>query len=154
MTGLVARALFFAALALSLIGVGEARAERVIVALGDSLTAGLGAGADEAYPARLEPRVARGGYTYRVVNAGVSGDTTAGGLRGVDWVLRAKPEIAIVALGANDGLRAQSLPVMRENLTAIVKRLQAAGARVLLVGMRLPPNYGAAYTTEVEAAVP
>lgn len=150
----VARALFFAALALSLVGVGEARAERVIVALGDSLTAGLGVAADEAYPALLEARLAREGYAYRVVNAGVSGDTTAGGLRRVDWVLRAKPEIAIVALGANDGLRAQSPQEMRENLTAIVKRLQAAGARVLLVGMRLPPNYGADYTTEFQAVFP
>jgi acyl-CoA thioesterase I len=154
MIALVARALFFAALALSLVGVGEARAERVIVALGDSLTAGLGVAADEAYPALLEARLAREGYAYRVVNAGVSGDTTAGGLRRLDWVLRAKPEIAIVALGANDGLRAQSPQAMRENLTAIVKRLQAAGARVLLVGMRLPPNYGADYTTEFQAVFP
>ena len=154
MIALVERALFFAALALSLVGVGEARAERVIVALGDSLTAGLGVAADEAYPALLEARLAREGYAYRVVNAGVSGDTTAGGLRRVDWVLRAKPEIAIVALGANDGLRAQSPQAMRENLTAIVKRLQAAGSRVLLVGMRLPPNYGADYTTEFQAVFP
>jgi acyl-CoA thioesterase-1 len=154
MTGLVARALFFAALALSLIGVGEAHAERVIVALGDSLTAGLGVAADEAYPARLEARLAREGYAYRVVNAGVSGDTTAGGLRRVDWVLRAKPEIAIVALGANDGLRAQSPQAMRENLTAIVNHLQAAGTRVLLVGMRLPPNYGLDYTKEFQAVFP
>jgi acyl-CoA thioesterase-1 len=154
MIALVARALFFAALALSLAGVGEGRAERVIVALGDSLTAGLGVAADEAYPARLEARLAREGYAYRVVNAGVSGDTTAGGLRRVDWVLRAKPEIAIVALGANDGLRAQSPQAMRENLTAIVKRLQAAGARVLLVGMRLPPNYGADYTAQFQAVFP
>ena len=154
MSGLVARALFFAALALSLVGVGEARAERVIVALGDSLTAGLGVAADEAYPARLEARLAREGYGYRVVNAGVSGDTTAGGLRRVDWVLRAKPEIVIVALGANDGLRAQSPQAMRENLATIVRRLQAAGARVLLAGMRLPPNYGAQYTKEFQAVFP
>ena len=154
MIGLVARALFFAALALSTVGVSGARAERVIVALGDSLTAGLGVAADEAYPARLEARLAREGYAYRVVNAGVSGDTTAGGLRRVDWVLRAKPEIVIVALGANDGLRAQSPQTMRENLTAIVKRLQAAGARVLLVGMRLPPNYGAEYTKEFQTVFP
>jgi acyl-CoA thioesterase-1 len=154
MSGLVARALFFAALALSIVGVREARAERVIVALGDSLTAGLGVAADEAYPARLEARLAREGYAYRVVNAGVSGDTTAGGLRRVDWVLRAKPEIVIVALGANDGLRAQSPQAMRENLAAIVKRLQAAGARVLLAGMRLPPNYGAEYTKEFQAVFP
>ena len=154
MIALVARALFFAAHALSLVGVGEARAERVIVALGDSLTAGLGVAADEAYPALLEARLAREGYAYRVVNAGVSGDTTAGGLRRVDWVLRAKPEIVIVALGANDGLRAQSPQAMRENLAAIVKRLQAAGARVLLAGMRLPPNYGAEYTKEFQEVFP
>jgi acyl-CoA thioesterase I len=154
MSGLVARALFFAALALSIVGVREARAERVIVALGDSLTAGLGVAADEAYPARLEARLAREGYAYRVVNAGVSGDTTAGGLRRVDWVLRAKPEIVIVALGANDGLRAQSPQAMRENLATIVRRLQAAGARVLLAGMRLPPNYGAQYTKEFQAVFP
>jgi len=154
MIGLVARALFFAALALSTVGVSGARAERVIVALGDSLTAGLGVAADEAYPARLEARLAREGYTYRVVNAGVSGDTTAGGLRRVDWVLRAKPEIVIVALGANDGLRAQSPQAMRENLAAIVRRLQAAGARVLLAGMRLPPNYGAEYTKEFQTVFP
>src|SRR5262249_26185660 len=155
MTGLVARALFFAALALSLIGVGEARAERVIVALGDSLTAGLGVAADEAYPARLEARLAREGYTYyRVVNAGVSGDTTAGGLRRVDWVLRAKPEIVIVALGANDGLRAQSPRAMRENPPAIRRPPQAPGAPPLLAGMRLPPNYGAEYTKEFQAVFP
>ena len=154
MIGLGARALLFAALALSIVGVRDARAERVIVALGDSLTAGLGVAVDEAYPARLEARLAREGYAYRVVNAGVSGDTTAGGLRRVDWVLRARPEIVIVALGANDGLRAQSPQAMRENLVAIVKRVQAAGARVLLAGMRLPPNYGAEYTREFQAVFP
>jgi acyl-CoA thioesterase-1 len=151
MNSLVARALFFAALSLSIFGVREARGERVIAALGDSLTAGLGVAADEAYPARLEARLRREGYAYRVVNAGASGDTTAGGLRRVDWVLRAKPEIVIVALGANDGLRAQSPRAMRDNLAAIVARLQAAGARVLLAGMRLPPNYGAEYTKEFQA---
>ena len=154
MSRLVARALFIAALSLSIFGVREARGERVIAALGDSLTAGLGVAADEAYPARLEARLAREGYAYRMVNAGVSGDTTAGGLRRVDWVLRAKPEIVIVALGANDGLRAQSPQATRDNLAAIVKRLQAAGARILLVGMRLPPNYGADYTKEFQAVFP
>jgi acyl-CoA thioesterase-1 len=89
-----------------------------------------------------------------MVNAGVSGDTTAGGLRRVDWVLRAKPDIVIVALGANDGLRGQSPQAMRDNLAAIVARLQAGGARVLLAGMRLPPNYGAEYTTDFRAIFP
>jgi acyl-CoA thioesterase-1 len=123
-----------------------AEAERVVVAFGDSLTAGFGVAAEEAWPARLQARLLREGYPYRVVNAGVSGDTTAGGLRRVDWALKTRPEVAIVALGANDGLRGLSLPAMRDNLRGIVGRFQAAGVRVLLAGMRLPPNYGDEYT--------
>ena len=128
-----------------------AQTERVIVALGDSLTAGLGVAPDETYPALLELRLRRDGYRYRIVNAGVSGDTTAGGLRRLDWALRDKPEIAIVALGANDGLRGQSVAAMRANLSAILDRLHAAGLSILLVGMRVPPNYGAAYGREFAA---
>lgn len=130
------------------------QAEPVIVALGDSITSGLGVAADEAYPALLEVRLRRDGYAYRVVNAGVSGGTTAGGLRRVDWVLRAQPEIVIVALGANDGLRGQPPQTTRANLEAIVMRLQTAGTRVLLAGMRMPPNYGAEFTREFEAVFP
>ena len=126
--------------------------DRVIVALGDSLTAGLGVAGDEAYPALLEARLRRAGFAYRVVNAGVSGDTTAGGRRRLDWVLRSRPEVVIVALGANDGLRGQPVAAVRDNLTAIVTRLREAGTRVLLVGMRLPPNYGEAYATEFAEA--
>lgn len=126
--------------------------ERVIVALGDSLTAGLGVAADQAYPALLEDRLRQAGFPYRVVNAGVSGDTSAGALRRLDWVLRSKPEIVIVALGANDGLRGLSIPALRDNLTAIVTRLQASGARVLLIGMRVPPNYGEDYARAFAAA--
>ena len=128
--------------------------EPVIVALGDSLTAGLGVTADEAYPALLQARLEREGLHYRVVNAGVSGDTTAGALRRVDWVLRARPAVVVVALGANDGLRGLPVTAMRDNLAAIVTRLRAGGARVLLAGMRLPPNYGAAYTREFAEAFP
>jgi acyl-CoA thioesterase-1 len=123
-------------------------ADRVIVALGDSLTAGLGVAADEAYPAVLEARLRQAGFAYRVVNAGVSGDTSAGGLRRLPWVLRARPEIVIVALGANDGLRGLPAAALRDNLTAIVTRLREAGARVLLAGMRVPPNYGDAYARD------
>src|SRR5262245_2709618 len=122
-----------------------AAASRVIVALGDSLTAGLGVAPDEAYPAVLQARLRAAGFDYRVVNAGISGDTSAGGLRRLDWVLRSRPEVAIVALGANDGLRGLPTAALRDNLTAIVNRLREAGARVVLVGMRLPPNYGDAY---------
>jgi acyl-CoA thioesterase-1 len=132
------------------LGAAAARSgeERVIVVLGDSLTAGAGVTADEAYPALLQARLRRDGFAYRVVNAGVSGDTTAGGLRRVDWVLRARPAIVIVALGANDGLRGLPVAAMRDNLVAIVTRLRGAGTRVLLAGMRVPPNYGDAYTRE------
>ena len=125
-------------------------AEPVIVAFGDSITAGFGVLPDEAYPALLGERLRREGYPYRVVNGGVSGDTTAAALRRVDWVLRSNPSIVIVALGANDGLRHQSVTAMRDNLVAIVRRLRAAGATVLLAGMRVPPNYGPEYSRAVE----
>jgi acyl-CoA thioesterase I len=126
----------------------------VIAVLGDSLTAGFGVAADEAFPARLEARLRREGFAYRVINAGVSGDTTAGGLRRVGWVLRARPEVVLVELGANDGLRGQSPAAMRDNLQAIIVRLKASGARVLLAGMRMPPNYGVEYTREFAAVFP
>ena len=124
--------------------------ERVIVAFGDSLTAGLGVPADQAYPAVLAAKLKAEGYPYRVVNAGVSGDTTAGGLRRLDWALRLAPEIVIVELGTNDALRGQDLATVRANLDQIVGRFQAAGARVLIAGMRIPPNYGVRYTTEFQ----
>ena len=143
---LPAVAMLLVALLTALAGAPAARAEeRVIVAFGDSLTAGLGVAPADAYPARLAARLKAEGYPYRVVNAGVSGDTTAGGLRRVDWALRLKPAIVIVELGANDALRGQDLDGVRANLDGIVARFQAAGARVLVAGMRLPPNYGARY---------
>lgn len=129
-------------------------AERVVVALGDSLTAGQGVARDEAYPALLEARLRGEGYPYRVVNAGVSGDTSAGGRRRVEWVLRTKPEIVIVALGANDGLRGLPVDALRDNLEAIVTRLRASGARVLLAGMRVPPNYGDDYARAFAGVFP
>ncbi len=124
--------------------------ERVIVAFGDSLTAGLGVPAEQSYPSRLAERLTAEGYAYRVVNAGVSGDTTAGGLRRVDWALRLKPEIIILELGANDALRGQGLAAVRANVDQLVARFQAAGAQVLVAGMRLPPNYGPRYGGEFQ----
>jgi acyl-CoA thioesterase-1 len=121
---------------------------RVIVAFGDSLTAGLGVPVEQTYPARLEERLKREGYDYRVVNAGVSGDTTAGGVRRVDWALRLKPEIVILELGVNDALRGQKLAGVRANLDQMISRFQSSGARVLLAGMRLPPNYGDRYAED------
>jgi len=123
-------------------------AERVIVAFGDSLTAGLGVTPEDSYPSRLQARLRADGYAYRVVNAGASGDTTAGGLRRVDWALKNRPDIVIVALGANDAMRGQDLASVRSNLDAIVARFQKAGARVLVAGMEVPPNYGARYAAD------
>ena len=122
--------------------------ERIVVAFGDSLPAGLGVMPDESYPAQLQARLRADGYAYRVVNAGASGDTTAGGLRRVDWALKNKPAIVIVALGANDAMRGQDLASVRANLDGIVARFQKAGARVLVAGMEVPPNYGARYAAD------
>ena len=145
------RSLTTALVAVLLLVPSAAAAERVIVAFGDSLTAGLGVRPEQSYPALLEARLRAEGYGYRVVNAGVSGDTTAGGLRRIDWALRNKPDVVIVALGANDALRALDLASVRANLDAIVARFQQAGVRVLLAGMEVPPNYGARYAADFRA---
>src|SRR5512147_1105332 len=121
-----------------------------IVAFGDSLTAGLGVSAEESYPAQLQRRLDGAGLRYRVVNAGVSGDTTAGGLRRVTWVLNSKPRIVVLELGANDGLRGLSLRETRGNLERIIRQFQAASVTVVLAGMKLPPNYGPEYTAGFE----
>jgi len=125
-----------------------------IVAFGDSLTAGLGVAAEEAYPARLQRRLDEQRFRYRVINAGVSGDTTAGGLRRVDWVLKSRPDLVILELGGNDGLRGLNLDQTKGNLERIIKRCQDASVTVILAGMKLPPNYGAEYTKGFEAIYP
>ncbi|MCI0527635.1 MAG: arylesterase [Nitrospira sp.] len=119
---------------------------RIIVAFGDSLTAGLGVTPQESYPAQLEARLNTAGYSYRVVNAGVSGDTTAGGIRRLDWIIKTNPEVVILELGANDGLRGIPLNEVRANLNRMVQSLQDKGIQVILAGMKLPPNYGPLYT--------
>ncbi len=125
-----------------------------IVAFGNSLTSGLGVRAEDAYPAQLQRRLEDLHYNYRVINAGVSGETTAGGLRRIPWVLKNNPEVVIVEFGANDGLRGLSLNQTRQNLDQIIRQLQQAGVRVVLAGMKLPPNYGPEYTAEFEALYP
>ena len=125
-----------------------------IVAFGDSLTAGLGVPADESYPAQLQRRLDARGYAYRVINAGVSGDTTAGGLRRVSWILNNKPTLVILELGANDGLRGLSVEQTTQNLREIIQRLRTAGVTIVLAGMKLPPNYGHDYSTGFEAIYP
>lgn len=131
------------------------QSDRPLVAfLGDSLTAGLGLEADLAFPALVEDRLAAAGRPIRVLNAGVSGDTSAGGLRRVDWILKQDPDVVVVGLGANDGLRGVPLEETERNLRAIVERVQATGARVLLLGMQIPPNYGPEYAGGFAAMYP
>jgi len=117
----------------------------VVAFLGDSISAGLHSDLEDAFPAVLQRRLAAEGAPFRLVNAGVSGDTTAGGLRRLDWVLKSSPELVVVELGGNDGLRGTPLEAVEENLRAIVAGVRAAGARVLLLGMQLPANYGPEY---------
>jgi len=121
-----------------------------IVAFGDSLTAGLGVSPEQSYPAQLQKELDALGYRYHVVNAGVSGDTSAGGLRRVSWVLTGNPHLVILELGGNDGLRGLSLSETRSHLDAIIRRCKEAGVSVLLAGMKLPPNYGNDYTVRFE----
>ncbi|MDX9861215.1 MAG: arylesterase [Rhodospirillales bacterium] len=129
-----------------------------IVVLGDSLTAGYGLGGDDAFPARLEAALRAEGIEARVVNAGVSGDTTAAGLRRLDWALAEGPEgppdALVVELGANDALRGLDPQAVEANLDAILTQAKARGLKVLLAGMKAPPNFGRDYTEEFDALYP
>jgi acyl-CoA thioesterase-1 len=123
-----------------------------IVILGDSLTAGLGLERTQSFPSLLQAHLDREGYEYRVVNAGVSGDTSAGGLRRLDWALEGNVRVLVVELGANDGLRGLPVAEMKKNLREIITRAQARGITVILAGMEAPPNYGPQYTDEFRRA--
>lgn len=123
----------------------------VILCLGDSLTAGYGVLTEESYPTLLRTRLREQGYPHRVINAGLSGDTTAGGVRRLDGLLRTPPHIAIVALGANDGLRGLDLHEMKQNLATILTRLQRAGVQPILAGMRIPPDDERSYSERFAA---
>jgi acyl-CoA thioesterase-1 len=118
-----------------------------IVVLGDSLTAGLGLAPQEAYPALLQQRLRQRGFDHRVVNAGISGDTSAGGLSRLDLALEGDVRILVVALGGNDALRGLPVTQLRDNLARIIERAQARDVSVVLAGMEAPPNWGAQYTS-------
>lgn len=126
----------------------------LVVFLGDSISAGLHLSSDQAFPAVVQRELVRGGQPFRLVNAGVSGDTSAGGLRRVDWILGQKPAVLVVELGGNDGLRGQDVKGIEENLRQIVQHAKNAGAKVLLLGMRMPTSYGATYADEFAAIYP
>jgi acyl-CoA thioesterase-1 len=131
-----------------------ASARPTVVFLGDSLTAGLGLPESKAYPSLIQARLSSEGRPWKVVNAGVSGDTTAGGLARLDWLYRQKVEVLVVALGANDGLRGLPLKDTEANLRAILGRGRREGSRLVLVGMQLPENLGPDYRRGFSALFP
>lgn len=121
------------------------RADRRVVFLGDSLTAGLGVAIEDAYPSLIARRLEARGQGWTVVNAGVSGDTSAGGLRRLEWSMEGGAAVVVVALGGNDALRGLPVTELAKNLDAIVAGAEARGARVILAGMEAPPNNGPDY---------
>jgi acyl-CoA thioesterase-1 len=125
-----------------------------IVCLGDSLTAGLGLPVEQSYPSLLQRRLNAEGLNYEVINAGVSGDTSAGGLSRLDWALEGDVRILIVALGGNDGLRGLPPDALKRNLADIIERAQARGLKVILAGMEAPPNYGRQYIVSFHRVYP
>jgi acyl-CoA thioesterase-1 len=125
-------------------------ASKTILFMGDSITAGYGIGDDRAFPALIQERLDAEGYDYTVINAGVSGDTSAGGLSRTSWLLKRPVEIFVLELGANDGLRGQPVKATRANLVAILEKVKASypEAQLVLAGMQVPPNMGPDYTRD------
>ena len=135
-------------------GLNASEPGRILI-IGDSITAGYNLPAEQAYPALLQQKIDREGLPFRIQNAGQSGDTTAGGLRRVHWLLRAgAPDVAVVALGGNDGLRGLDPAAMQSNLQGIVAALREANpnVQILLAGMRMPASMGARYVRDFQAA--
>ena len=142
-------------MALALIFSAPAWADPVkLVALGDSLTAGLGLSPEQAYPTLIQQKIDQAGLKYRVVNAGVSGDTSAGGLSRLDWALEGDVRVMVVALGGNDGLRGLPADELRRNLSTIIERAQAKHIKVVLAGMEAPPNFGQSYIQSFHQVYP
>lgn len=137
------------------VGLGAAETKTLIF-FGDSLTAGYGVDPDEAYPALIQHRINEAGLPWRVVNAGLSGETTAGGLRRLDWILRQKVDIFVIELGGNDGLRGIPPATSRSNLVAMIRRIRERqpGVTVVVAGMQLPTNMGPEHTREFAAIFP
>ena len=137
-------------------GNANAGKKRVLI-LGDSITAGYGLDPGEAYPALLQKKIDAAALPYTVKNAGVSGDTTAGGLRRIDWALGSEgADVLVVALGGNDGLRGITPTQMSKNLGGIIDkaRVKNPQIKVIVAGMQMPENFGAAFTTEFKAVFP
>lgn len=136
-------------------GLGAAETKTLLF-FGDSLTAGYGLDPDDAFPALIQQKLAARGLSWRVINAGLSGETTAGGLRRLDWILRQPVDIFVIELGGNDGLRGIDPETSRSNLEAMIKRIRERypSVKIVLAGMQMPTNMGPAYTRQFAAIYP
>lgn len=145
-----------AAAILSLAVLSAAPAPRVILFLGDSITAGFGLDPEQAFPGLIEEKIEARRWPFRVINAGQSGDTSAGGLGRMDWLLKNRVEVLVLELGGNDGLRGLPVETTRKNLQAIIDKTREKypQARVILAGMKVPPNMGRDYGKQFEAIYP
>jgi acyl-CoA thioesterase I len=148
-------ALWLACLAGVLVfGLGVAvPSQRIVLFLGDSITAGYGLELSQAYPALIQQRINKEGLNFKVINAGQSGDTSAGGLARMDWLLKNQIDVLVLELGGNDGLRGLPVEVIRKNLQAIIDRArkQYPQIKIIVAGMKMPPNMGGQYSREFEA---
>jgi acyl-CoA thioesterase-1 len=135
---------------------GAAPAPRIVMFLGDSITAGYGLEPSQAFPALIQERINAERWNFKVVNAGQSGDTSAGGLSRLDWLLRSRIDVLVLELGANDGLRGLAVEVTRKNLQAIIRRTRERypGVKVIVAGMKIPPNMGGDYARQFETMFP
>jgi acyl-CoA thioesterase I len=137
-----------------LFGIADAApSPRIVLFLGDSITAGYGLELSQAYPALIQQRITKEGLNFKVINAGQSGDTSAGGLARMDWLLKNKIDVLVLELGGNDGLRGLPVEVIRKNLQAIIDRAtkQYPQIKIIIAGMKMPPNMGSRYSREFEA---
>ena len=128
--------------------------EGTIIALGDSLTAGLGVAEEEAYPAVLEEKLQQSGFNWQVINAGISGETSSGALTRIAWIIARQPDIVILETGANDGMRGIPIRVIKENISQAIHLLKEADIEVVLAGMQMLQNLGPDYTKQFAAVYP
>jgi acyl-CoA thioesterase I len=152
------RAILIVGALVALLCAATARAaeEPAVVVLGDSLASGYGLDPSESFPALLEEKIQAAGYNYMVINAGVSGDTSAGGLRRIDWLLKRRIDVLVLELGGNDGLRGIQPEVTRENLQGIIDRSRQKypEIQIVIAGMQMPPNMGSEYTEQFQKIFP
>ncbi len=138
------------------IGLSAFNDKKTIIFYGDSLTAGYGLSKEQAFPALIQKELSKKGYNYEVINAGLSGETSAGGLSRIDWILKKHVDVFVLELGANDGLRGLPIEQTKKNLQAIIDKVKSKnpGVKIVIAGMMVPPNLGPDYSNEFQEIFP